>query len=283
MLMSGASSILTRGIIEEQMGIQLLWSQWLIAFLPVTLITILLSVPVTKWLFPSERGELSAVHDYFHSALSQIGPWSATEKKALVWFLVAVGLWSTDFVHHINPAVIGLGIGLFLTLPSIGVLEAKIIKQMNFLVIIFSAGALSMGTVLTETGTLGLLTGRLIPFVQPLFSDPVSYALGLYVTGFCYHLVLANRQSMLITSLPVLLQVASIHGCNAIALSFVWTFAGGAALFIHQSAIYVMGYSYGYFQAKDFMRVGLIMTVIEGALLVLLVQFYWPVIGLNWK
>jgi sodium-dependent dicarboxylate transporter 2/3/5 len=281
MIMSGASSILTRGIIEEQTGIQLLWSQWLVAFLPLTLITIFVSIPVIRWLFPTENNQLPGGSKYFQESLDKMGPWTADEKKALVWFVLAVGLWATDFLHHVNPAIIGLGVGLLLSLPKIGVLDRQAVKQINLFLIIFSAGALSMGRVLMETKTLTILSDHLAIWMEPLLSNSLSYATTLYLTGFCYHLILANRQSMLITSLPVLIQLLGAHGHNVIALALLWTFAGGGALFIHQSSIFVMGYSYGHFGAKDFLKTGVVFTFFEGVMLILLVEFYWPLIGLN--
>lgn len=169
-----------------------------------------------------------------------------------------------------------------LSLPKVGVLDRKALKQSNFLVIIFSAGALSVGNVLLETNTLPLLTGQLIGWRQPLLSNPISYTLTLYLGGFFYHFIFANRQSMLITSLPVLLVFASAQGLDPVALALLWTIGGGGGLFIYQSGVYVVGYSYGYFQAKDFFKLGVVLTVIEGVLLVGLVWFYWPLIGLNW-
>ena len=67
-----------------------------------------------------------------------------------------------------------------------------------------------------------------------------------------------------------------------IALALLWTFGGGGGLFVYQSGVYVMGYSYGYFETKDPLKLGLILTLVEGILLVLMVRFYWPLIGLNW-
>jgi di/tricarboxylate transporter len=178
--------------------------------------------------------------------------------------------------------VIGLGVGLLLSLPKIGVLDSKAIKQSNFLVIIFSAGAVSMGNVLLETNTLPLVTERLIDWMQPLLGSSISYTLTLYFGGFLYHFIFANRQSMLITSLPVLLVFAKSQGLDPLPLALLWTIGGGGGLFIYQSGVYVVGYSYGYFRAKDFFKIGVALTVVQGALLVLLVQFYWPLIGLKW-
>ena len=198
----------------------------------------------------------------------KLGSWTEAEKKSLFWFALAVGLWATDFIHHTNPAIIGLGVGLMLSLPRIGVLDGKAIKQTNFLAIIFSAGAVSMGNVLLETNTLRLLTEPLLGWMQPLLTNPISYTLALYLGGFFYHFIFANRQSMLITSLPVLLVLAKSQGLDPVSLALLWTVGGGGGLFVYQSGVYVVGYSYGYFQAKDFFKVGVALTIVQGALLV---------------
>ena len=281
MILSGATSMMTHAILQEA-GIQVLWSQWFVAFLPLNLVMIFTSVAIARWLYPGEMSELGGGRQYFEKELAQMGPWSEPEKKSLIWFGLAVVLWSTDFIHRINPAVIGLAAGLLLSLPKIGVLDRKAVKQNNFLIIIFSAGAISMGNVLLQTNTLPLLTERLIGWMEPLLSGPIFYTVMLYLGGFFYHFIFANRQSMLITSLPVLLVFANAHGLDLVSLALLWTIGGGGGLFIYQSGVYVLGYSYGYFQAKDFFKVGVVLTVIEGVLLVLLVQFYWPLIGMNW-
>jgi len=43
----------------------------------------------------------------------------------------------------------------------------------------------------------------------------------------------------------------------------------------------VAGYSYGYFKATDLLRVGFCLTVVESVVLLLIVPFYWPLIGIR--
>ena len=136
--------------------------------------------------------------------------------------------------------------------------------------------------MLLETDTLPLLSELLIGWMQPLLSSPISYTLTLYFGGFFYHFIFANRQSMLITSLPVLLVFGKAHGLDPVSLALLWTIGGGGGLFVYQSGVYVVGYSYGYFQGKDFFKLSLALTIVQSALLVMLVKFYWPHIGLNW-
>ena len=42
----------------------------------------------------------------------------------------------------------------------------------------------------------------------------------------------------------------------------------------------VLGYSYGYFEARDLVRIGALLTLAEFFILLLLVPFYWPLIGI---
>ena len=72
---------------------------------------------------------------------------------------------------------------------------------------------------------------------------------------------------------------AKSHGIDPLALGMVWTYAAGGKLFVYQSGVLVVGYSYGFFQSKDLLRIGLWLTLVQFLILLLLVPFYWPLIG----
>ena len=71
------------------------------------------------------------------------------------------------------------------------------------------------------------------------------------------------------------------HGMNPLQLGMIWTFAAGGKLFAYQSGVLIVGYSYGYFDARDLLRMGALLTVIEFLILVLLVPLWWPLIGIS--
>lgn len=193
---------------------------------------------------------------------------------------LAVGLWTTDFLHHISPAMIGLGVGLFAVLPRLGVLNIEDLKRLNYLPVFFVATAVSMGQVLVSTKALDVLTNVLFAWMEPLVTNVYSSTLVLYWTAFVYHIFLASEVSMLGTSIPILMKFATTNGLDPLALGMVWTFASGGKIFVYQSAVMIVGYSYGYFDGRDMLRIGLALTVIESVLLLLVVPFYWPLIGI---
>jgi di/tricarboxylate transporter len=64
-------------------------------------------------------------------------------------------------------------------------------------------------------------------------------------------------------------------------LGLIWTFAAGGKLFAYQSGVLIVGYSYGYFEARDLVKIGAWLTVVEFVVLMLLVPFYWPLLGIH--
>ena len=128
---------------------------------------------------------------------------------------------------------------------------------------------------------LSMLTDILAQVIGPALYDPLSSAVVLYWTAFVYHFFLANETAMLSTSLPVILDLAKTHGVDVVVTGMIWTFAAGGKIFVYQGAVLVVGYSFGHFEAKDMLKVGLALTIVESLILMLLVPLYWPLIGLS--
>jgi len=281
MIIAGAASITARGFIERVGGVEVLWSRWFIAYLPCSLVTIVLAWRLILWLYPPEKHALPGGVGYARQEVKKMGRWTPLEKKTAALMGLAIALWLTDFIHHMSPSIIGLGVGLAAVVPGIGVLSIDDMKRINYMPVFFVAAAVSMGEVLTSTKGLDLLTNVLFAWMEPLLTNVYSSAVVLYWTAFVYHLFLASEVSMLGTSIPLLMNFAKSHGLNPLALGMIWTFAAGGKIFAYQSAVMVIGYSYGYFESKDLLRVGLWLTVIESLILLLLVPYYWPFIGIQ--
>ena len=77
MILSGATTMMTHAILQEHAGIEVLWSQWLVAFLPLSIAMIFVSVTITKWLYLGEKYVLSTgkPHSSKRSLNSVLGPW----------------------------------------------------------------------------------------------------------------------------------------------------------------------------------------------------------------
>jgi anion transporter len=280
-IIAGAASMIARGAIEQFGHVPVLYSQWLIAYLPSDIVMILVAWRLTLWFYPPEIPSLPGGSGYLRAELKKMGAWRATEKKALALMLVAIALWTTDFLHHISPSVIGLGVGLAAVLPGIGVLSLDDMRRLNYMLIFFVASAVSMGKVLTATKGLTVLTNLVFGWVTPLISHTYISTFVLYWSAFFYHIFLASELSMLGTSIPVLMNYAAAHHLNVLAMGMIWTFACSGKIFVYQSGVLMLGYSYGFFSSKDLFRLGFCMSLVDSVLLLLVVPFYWPLIGIG--
>ena len=280
-IIAGASAITGRGIIEKVGHVQVLWSQWLVAYLPSDILTILVAWRVTLWLYPPEVAALPGGTEHLREELRKAGPWTPLEKKTLALMLAAIAFWATDFLHHIPSSMIGLGIGLVSLLPFLRILSVEDFQKLNFLQLFFVAAAVSMGKVLIAANGLAVLTNIVFAWLEPLLAHPFLSTFALYWTGFVYHLFLASEISMLGTSTPLLMQFAATHGLSPLKLGMLWVFSSGGKIFVYQSGVLVLGYAYGYFRAKDILRLGLIMSLADSLMLLIVVPFYWPLIGIR--
>ena len=281
MVIAGAASILGRGLIQKMTGIEVYWSQWLLAFLPCVAVTIVVIWRLVLWLYPPEEEALQGGVEFLRDSLEKMGAWRPIEKRALLLMSLAIALWATDLIHHIPPAVIGIGVGILSGVPGLGILEVEDLKRLNYLPVFFTAAAISMGEVLLRTNALNSMTAVLFAWMRPWITNMFSLAFVPYWTAFVYHIFLGNELSMLATSIPPLMSFAKAAGIHPLPLGLVWAFAGGGKIFVYQSGVMLAGYSYGYFEPKDLLRVGFILTLVESAMLLLIVPFYWPLLGIR--
>ncbi len=280
-VIAGAATITARGAMERFGHMQVLYSQWLLAYLPVDVVLIVVAWQLTLRFFPPEKPTLPGGKAYLKDELAKLGAWTLVEKKALAFVLVAVVLWLTDSWHHVSASKIALGIALLALLPRIGVLGLEDLRGVDYLLFFFVASVVSMGKVLGATKSLDVFMQVLFAWITPLIPHRYLAPFALYWIGFAYHLALASSISMLGTSMPGLMTYAAVHHLNALALGTVWTFSSSATIFVYQNAVLIVGYSYGCFTARDLLRLGLCLTIVNSLLLLIVVPFYWPLIGIQ--
>jgi solute carrier family 13 (sodium-dependent dicarboxylate transporter), member 2/3/5 len=281
MIIAGAGAITATGLMQKFGGVEVLWGQWFLAFLPCSIITVLVAWALTLSFYRPEKIAIAGGKDFFRTQLRELGPWSLAEKKAAALIGIAILLWITDFVHHIPAVMVALGVGLFALLPRVGLLDANDMRTLNYLPVFFVAEAVSMGNVLNITKGLDVLSHNVIAWMEPFFTNIFTTTVVMYWTAFVYHFLLASEISMLGTSIPLVMELAKAHAMSPMLLGMIWTFAAGGKLFAYQSGVLIVGYSYGYFDARDLVRIGWWLTVVEFLVLVLMVPFYWPLIGVR--
>ncbi len=279
LMITGGSTIVAQGIMEKVGRTRVYWSQWLFAQLPALLMSVFVCWVIALWLFPGES-RLDPLPGQPVQDTPLTGKWSAAEKRCAVLLTVALCLWLTDFLHHVHPAMVALGVALATVLPRIGVLDADELKRIDFLPFVFTASALSLGDGLMKTGALDLVTNAFAFLWRPWAHSFLLSAIVLYWTSFAYHLLVPSDPTTLATSMPTVMNFALVHKWNPAATGLIWTFALTGKLFVYQSGVTIAGFSFGYFNTRDFFKAGMCLTIAEFLVLLIQVVWYWPLIGL---
>ncbi|MGC4081180.1 MAG: SLC13 family permease [Vicinamibacterales bacterium] len=183
MVLAGTSSILASGIIERIGGVRISYGLWFLAYVPCVLLTILGSWRIVLWLFPDVTRTFDASDRYFRESLVALGPPTRQERMATILSAAAIALWLTDVWHDLPPATVALSIGALAFMPGIRLLRPADLLRLPYPTLVFTATALSISAVLSDTGALRLLTGSMVEWMRVVIHGPASASLVLYLGG----------------------------------------------------------------------------------------------------
>ncbi|HAA93562.1 MAG: sodium:sulfate symporter [Rhodospirillaceae bacterium] len=99
--------------------------------------------------------------------------------RRLAWLLaVTLGFWTTDFLHGVSPAWVGLAAAVILLLPWSGMLSKDAFKsKIDFGPVFYIAGILSIGAIMAGSGLDKWLAGYVIELLEPVKGrDAVNFA-----------------------------------------------------------------------------------------------------------
>lgn len=114
-------------------------------------------------------------------------PLDAKGRRLALLLLVTLGFWTTDFLHGVSPAWVGLAAAVILLLPWSGMLSKDAFqRKINFGPVFYIAGILSIGAIMANSGLDKWLAGHVIGILEPeKGQDAVNFAsiLGLGVVA----------------------------------------------------------------------------------------------------
>jgi len=281
MIIAGAGSITARGAIVQYGEVDIGWGQWFVAFLPCDILTVLAAWRLTLWLYPPEVKSIAGKAEELKAQFHIKEGWTAESRRAALIILATISIWITDILHGIDPAMVAFTAAMVALLPYVGVIKTEDVLKTNIMPVFFVGAALSMSAVLQQTGGLTVLTDTVLSGLEPLLADRVAAVPILYWGAFVYHFFLASEISMLASSLPVLMEFAKENSLDPLWIGMVWTFASGGKLFVYQTAVLVVGYSYGFFRHTDLIKMGLAITVVEFFNVIITTAIWWPIIGIG--
>jgi len=282
---AAAQNMVAIGFVEKQFGSTITWTEWFIAGAPFSaLLSVALYFIMTRMLKP-EMAEIAGGRATIGQQLEAIGPMTARQWKLLALVLALLGFWSTEKVlHDFDTSSTTIAAIALMLLPRIGVMDWKE-SQRGFpwgTVVLFAVG-ISVGTALLRTQAAGWLANLIVLHLGLQQAGALAILMLLSLFLIVIHLGFASATALASTMIPIVISVlgaVQTPGINVIGMTMLLQFVVSFGFILPVNAPQNMiAYGTDTFEARDFVRTGLVVTVAAFALLLVFALTYWPWMG----
>jgi len=282
---AAAQNMVAVGFLEKQFGTTITWTEWFIAGAPFSaLLSVALYFIMTRMLKP-EMSEIAGGRATIRAQLDAIGPMSGREWKLLLLVLALLGFWSTEKVlHDFDTSSTTIAAIALMLLPRVGVMDWKE-SQRGFpwgTVVLFAVG-ISVGTALLRTEAAAWLARLIVENLGLQNASAFAILMILSLFLIVIHLGFASATALASTMIPIVISVlgaVSTPGINVIGMTMLLQFVISFGFILPVNAPQNMiAYGTDTFEARDFIRTGLVLTLVAMLLLVIFALTYWPWMG----
>lgn len=283
LLPSALGNILTVELMEKHLGVTILYFDWFWIAWPIWV----LAVPATWWLiklaFPPEikeftNGSIGEAKD----RLAALGRVDLAEKKCLAILAVTVLLWMTQEWHGLPVAVPALLAVVLMCTPGIGFVKWTKLMEVKWDTFLLVGATISLGNAFNYSGAASFVAEPILrmEWVAGLLAIPVLAVLVLTVFTQIYHVGVANIATCVVTLVPIVFQVAVRLEADPVLFGITVGIASlyGYVLIVETlPAIIVHGENT--FDSKDFLRVGIWLSIAVTLITWLVAATWWQWIG----
>ncbi len=282
---AAAQNMVAIGFIEKQFQTSITWLEWFVAGAPfAAVMSVAVYFIMTRMMKP-EMAEIAGGQATIREQLNAIGKMSANEWKLLVIVLVLLGFWATEkMLHNFDTSSTTIVAIALMMLPRFGVMNWKE-SQRGFpwgTVVLFAVG-ISVGTALLKTNAAGWLANLIVANLGLQQASAFAILMLLSLFLIVIHLGFASATALASTMIPIIISVlgaVQTPGINVIGMTMLLQFVVSFGFILPVNAPQNMiAYGTDTFDARDFIRTGLVITLAAMVLLVVFALSYWPWMG----
>lgn len=221
--MTGSGANLLGVAILAGAGVSIYYFDWFVAGLPLVIGFGLLAYVIgVRFVFPltkeDRQPKLEGGRAALEKAYRDLGPFKVNELKASIVFLIVLVVWATDKIHGINATVVAMLGAIVMLAPQFKLLNWNDV-DIPWHLMIFSAGAYSLGAGLSATKLMNVLTVQLM---QTLGMDSMSYfSLYAVLTAIfiASHFIFQSKNMRTLIFMPIVIGIAQHLGVDILSLA----------------------------------------------------------------
>jgi di/tricarboxylate transporter len=232
-LTGSLGNIIITGIVDSGAGLTIGWFEWLLWLGPVmTVGRSVLVVAIVYLLYrPSDSDGLAE-----EAGLPVCGT-GGDERRMLVYLLIGVTIWATDFIHGLHPLYGALVVVLLVFMPRTGVVGVETVRDADFSVAFFLGAIFAIAEGLQRTAFTDYAAGAILSTVPSDASMPVLLGAVALVTVALTFVMEGLAVASVLT--PVLASFAADAGISLLSVAMVEAISLISYFFPYQSAVLV--------------------------------------------
>ncbi len=250
------------------------FANWMVFGFPLAFILMTIMWKWLGWVYKPEIKGIIGGMDTISSKMESLGPMTGVEKITIVLLLFTIGLWVTSNFTGINSYSVALiGAVLFFAFKVVDWQDAQ--TGVDWGLIIFFGGALSLGAALLNTGAAAWLINDIVAFLGPNASTIlitvvlmiIAVAITQVMSNIALAAILRPLSVTLATAQGQPIGIYAVPVAIACSLSYMLPTADPTV---------AMAYGTGYVTIKEIFKAGFPLVVI-GIIVTILVLF--PIIS----
>jgi anion transporter len=282
---AAAQNMVAVGFVEKMLKHSITWLEWLIAAAPFAIIMSIALYFIMTRMLPPETEEVPGGHDAINKALREMGPTTVNEKKLLAISVTLLALWATEkVVHPFDTASTTIAAIAIMFVPGLGIMSWREAQSKIpwGTVVLFGVG-ISLGTALLQTKAAAWLANVIVEQfgLQNMTALTILALMSLFL--IVIHLGFASATALASAMIPIVisvLQTVQTPGINIVGMTMLMQFVVSFGFILPVNAPQnMLAYGTDTFTARDFIKVGLVITVLSYALLMLMGATYWSWLG----
>jgi sodium-dependent dicarboxylate transporter 2/3/5 len=273
----GGRNVIMIGYLQDFFDISVSYGGWMFMSVPITLILIPVVTVLLLVFFRPEVDHLDHIQERLSNEGSEDGM-SAKQWGTIAIFLLVLGLWvfKSD-----------LGLGMIALLGSLlylifGLADWDDFQNINWSTVMLYFAAIGLGRALQETMATRWLAGNILLGMRGAGMSsgfPLTAASSFFMTGMTQTMSVGPCVASMG---PMLLEAARLAGNDPVIFGIGITIASAFAFaIIIGTPPNAIVYGSGYLKAKDFLKVGVLLSVLAYGLLLLTIVTWWKFIGVG--
>ncbi len=283
-LTGSGATLLAGSIIAGAMGWGAFsYQDWFKAAFPMNVLLIFIAWFVgSKIFFPLKKEErvpqIAGGMDRLRDELKKLGKMKPEEYKAIAIFVVVLLLWATDKQHGINQTAVAFMGAVVALLPGVGVVKWNDV-DIPWHLLLFSAGAYTLGAGLDATGLPGTLVDALFASLGITQATPFWTIYLILTAGILlFSLIFQSKTMLTLIFIPIAIGVAQKNGYPIMSLAFpVALLVGHVYVLPFNSKPAALLYTTNQYSWSDTFKFGITMMFISWLMIIL-----WGETVLRW-